>query len=58
MTQAQAYQKVFGAAAKANAQYTHQIKHPVTGEMVYPQQIGSGKLQAKLNPKPEVKDEA
>lgn len=38
-----AFDSVFGAAVEANKKYGKKIKHPVTGEMVYEQQIRFGK---------------
>lgn len=40
-----AYNKVFGAAAEANQKYGKKVKHPVTGELVYEQQIRYGKTK-------------
>ena len=40
-----AYTKVYGAAVEANQKYGKKVKHPVTGQDVYEQQIRRGKTK-------------
>lgn len=40
-----AYEQVYGAAVEANQKYGAKVKHPVTGEDVYEQQIRRGKTK-------------
>ena len=46
MSNKQAFVKVFGAAAATNARYGDKIRHPVTGELVYPSQVGGKRARA------------
>lgn len=45
MTMSKKFLEVFGGALEANSRYGQKIKHPVTGEMVYEQQIRKGKTK-------------